>query len=64
MQLEEWHGRLLRDTYLAGAPYPSGAVVPYAVALLCPLMHLFMHKGHGSGTTGIEKNRDTASSVQ
>lgn len=23
---------------------------PYALLLLCPLMHVFMHKGHGGGT--------------
>lgn len=23
------------------------SVLPYLVLLLCPLMHLFMHKGHG-----------------
>ncbi|MFC4922737.1 DUF2933 domain-containing protein [Delftia deserti] len=39
----------------------SGAL---CCCIIVPLMHLFMHKGHGSGTTGIEKNRDTASSVQ
>ena len=24
-------------------------VLPYALLLLCPLMHLFMHRGHGHG---------------
>ena len=23
-------------------------VLPYLVFLLCPIMHIFMHKGHGS----------------
>lgn len=23
--------------------------LPYAIILLCPLMHIFMHKGHGHG---------------
>jgi hypothetical protein len=23
-------------------------VLPYALLLLCPLIHLFMHRGHGS----------------
>ncbi|MFZ5481148.1 MAG: DUF2933 domain-containing protein [Myxococcota bacterium] len=23
--------------------------LPYLLFLLCPLMHLFMHRGHGSG---------------
>ena len=29
--------------------------IPYVLLLLCPLMHFFMHRGHGSGhgpTTG------------
>ena len=24
--------------------------LPYLLVLLCPLMHLFMHRGHGGGT--------------
>lgn len=27
--------------------------LPFLIILLCPLMHIFMHKGHGSGE--IEK---------
>lgn len=23
------------------------AILPYALLLLCPLLHLFMHRGHG-----------------
>lgn len=26
--------------------------LPYLIILLCPLMHLFMHKGHGHGKNG------------
>ncbi len=26
--------------------------LPYALLLLCPLMHLFMHGGHGGGGHG------------
>ena len=24
-------------------------ILPYAILLLCPLMHIFMHGGHGHG---------------
>lgn len=27
-------------------------VLPYLLILACPLMHLFMHHGHGQGHTG------------
>ena len=27
-------------------------VLPFLLVLLCPLMHLFMHHGHGSPTHG------------
>lgn len=27
-------------------------VLPYLILLACPLMHLFMHKGHGHGGHG------------
>jgi len=27
-------------------------LLPYGLLLLCPLMHFFMHKGHGHGGTG------------
>lgn len=26
--------------------------LPYALLLLCPLMHLFLHRGHGGGHGG------------
>lgn len=25
-----------------------GAILPYGIILLCPLMHIFMMKGHGN----------------
>jgi Flp pilus assembly protein TadB len=28
------------------------ALLPYAFILLCPLMHLFMHRGHGGHGSG------------
>lgn len=29
-------------------------VPPYLILLACPLMHLFMHRGHGHGSDGTE----------
>nr|WP_188747749.1 DUF2933 domain-containing protein [Marinobacterium zhoushanense] len=36
------------------------AWLPYLMLLLCPLMHLFMHHGHGHGSSqgGDTKHRD------
>jgi hypothetical protein len=34
------------STFLSGALW---ALLPWAMILLCPLMHLFMHRGHGPG---------------
>ena len=28
------------------------ALLPYAFLAACPLMHIFMHRGHGHGSTG------------
>ena len=28
------------------------AALPYVLLMACPLMHLFMHKGHGDGHGG------------
>ena len=30
-------------------------VLPYLVILACPLMHFFMHRGHGHGSHGAKK---------
>jgi hypothetical protein len=30
-------------------------VLPYLVLLACPLMHFFMHRGHGHGGHGTKK---------
>ena len=38
-------------------------VLPYLIILACPLMHLFMHGGHGrnaSGPTGPQHRHDGA----
>jgi hypothetical protein len=32
-------------------------VLPYFIILLCPLMHIFMHKGHG-GQHGSSDDKD------
>jgi hypothetical protein len=34
------------------------ALLPYAFILLCPLMHLFMHSGHGGGENGGGKDQE------
>ncbi len=33
---------------------------PYLILLLCPLMHIFMHKGHGhhGNSDGVQKHKD------
>lgn len=31
------------------------ALLPYALLAICPLMHLFMHRGHGHGGPGHGK---------
>lgn len=33
---------------LVAMPAPVGPVLPLGILLLCPLMHLFKHHGHGS----------------
>ena len=35
-------------------------VLPYLILLACPLMHLFMHRGHGHGSGGNEPPASTA----
>ena len=42
---------LLGVVYLLPAEYRAQFVdaLPYLVLLACPLMHLFMHRGHGGG---------------
>ena len=30
-------------------------ILPYLVILACPLMHFFMHRGHGHGGHGTKK---------
>ena len=34
------------------------AYLPYMIILLCPLMHLFMHKGHGGHSHGDHQPQD------
>ena len=33
--------------------------LPYAILLLCPLMHIFMHGGHGHGSHGGHHNQNS-----
>ena len=32
--------------------------LPFLIILMCPLMHLFMHKGHGTQGHGDQKHQD------
>lgn len=32
--------------------------LPYAILLLCPLMHIFMHGGHGHGHGGSHNHQE------
>jgi hypothetical protein len=34
------------------------AALPWLILLACPLMHLFMHGGHGHGGGGHERHHD------
>lgn len=34
------------------------ALVLYLILLLCPIMHLFMHRGHGHHSDGEKAGRD------
>lgn len=35
-------------------------ILPYLIFLACPVMHLFMHHGHGHGGSDHSPNRDAA----
>lgn len=35
------------------------ALLPYAVLAACPLMHVFMHRGHGHGGHSARERRDS-----
>nr|WP_156946616.1 DUF2933 domain-containing protein [Paraburkholderia franconis] len=37
-------------------------VLPYLLLLSCPLMHLFMHHGHGHSHTGSTRKEGTSDS--
>ena len=37
-------------------------LLPFALLLLCPLMHLFMHGGHGGGHGGQTSDDDRSPS--
>jgi len=32
--------------------------LPYVLFLLCPVLHLLMHRGHGHGHAGHDRNED------
>jgi hypothetical protein len=37
--------------------------LPYLVFLACPLMHIFMHGGHGHGHQGTSEGSDAGSTT-
>ncbi len=41
-------------------------ILPYLLFLACPLMHLFMHSGHGDGHSGCHQgaNRSETSTTK
>ena len=38
--------------------------LPYAILLLCPLMHIFMHGGHGGHGTHEDSHHDSHQSKE
>jgi hypothetical protein len=36
------------------------AALPYVLLLLCPVLHLLLHRGHGSGHAGHDTSRGPA----
>lgn len=38
--------------------------LPYLIILLCPLMHLFMHRSHGGHTRAEDKHHDENQAYQ
>jgi hypothetical protein len=41
-----------RAHIMGALPYFIMGALPYLILLLCPLMHLFMHRGHGKNGNG------------
>ena len=37
---------------------PVLGALPYVLFLLCPVLHLLMHRGHGNGHAGHSTNED------
>jgi hypothetical protein len=57
------YGFLLVATFyllLEHTAHTLGAL-PFLVLLACPLMHLFMHRGHGHGHPGAPEGADLPS---
>lgn len=45
---------------LAGHEAHALVVLPYLLLLACPLMHLFMHRGHGGASNGSHRDEGNA----
>ena len=56
----QWRRRVALAVFGAGAAYflltehraHTVQALPWIIVLLCPLMHVFMHRGHGDHTSG------------